>query len=403
MIHPTKGCAETLTRPTVAVIGNASTNTSSGKFLGKFIQMIGPSCRMVYVVNDGYLPREIECVESVRATACIQQIKGRPSAAQFFWRQSLVQLLYAFSLIKIRRSQIVIFFPITAPLPVILARLMRKRTLLYEAQDVLADRPMTGLPAKTKFLIGSLVPRKLTLEFVDGIIVEGKHVALQNGLQSYSSKLTTCPQYIDSNRYRITVPYGDREHLIAFVAALVKRKGAMEFASAVNIVAETNPEYRFIIVGSGPLKTEIAALLSKHISEGTVKMMDSLGEDEFVPFLNRLGLLVLPSTHEGLPNIVLEAMSCGTPVLATKVGAIPDVIDDGQNGFLVDTNSPNDLAKGIVRAMQESDIEGISENARRLMVEEYSLEASVARYRAIFADAMSAKPGRDRDSGKVSQ
>lgn len=371
------------------MIGNATTNTSSGKFLSKFIEMIKPSCGHVSIVNDGFSPGNVKGVESVRTTACIQQIKGRPSAAQFFWRQSLVQLLYSAALIKIRRGHVVIFFPITAPLPVLLAKLMGKKALLYEAQDVLADRPAKGLPAKTKFLIGSLIPRKLTLEFVDEIIVEGEHVVEQNGIQGYASKVMVSPQHVDSNRYVAIAPYEDRKPVIGFVAALVDRKGALEFASAVNLLVMTNPEYRFVMIGSGPLKPEIMKVLSKPMSSGTVEMMDSLSEYDFVPFLNKLRLLVLPSTHEGLPNIVLEALSCGTPVLATKVGAIPDVLKDGQNGFLVETNRPDDLAKGIVRAMQNKDAGTISRNGREQMLKDYSLEASIKRYHEIFAKVIS--------------
>ena len=266
---------------------------------------------------------------------------------------------------------------------------MGKKALLYEAQDVLADRPAKGLPAKTKFLIGSLIPRKLTLEFVDEIIVEGEHVVEQNGIQGYASKVMVSPQHVDSNRYVAIAPYEDRKPVIGFVAALVDRKGALEFASAVNLLVMTNPEYRFVMIGSGPLKPEIMKVLSKPMSSGTVEMMDSLSEYDFVPFLNKLRLLVLPSTHEGLPNIVLEALSCGTPVLATKVGAIPDVLKDGQNGFLVETNRPDDLAKGIVRAMQNKDAGTISRNGREQMLKDYSLEASIKRYHEIFAKVIS--------------
>ena len=374
-----------MTDPKITIIGNATTNTSSAKFLKKFIDMVRPVCGHVIVVNDGYSVGEIDGVDYIGATACIHQIKGKPSAAQFFWRQSLVQLLFSCALIRIRRQQIVIFFPITAPMPVLLAKLKGERAILYEAQDVLADQPTKGLPAKTKFFIGSLVPRKLTLSLVDEILVEGRHVVEQNRLQHYLSKVKVCPQYVDSKRYVVTTPFSERRPLIGFIAALVKRKGALEFATAISLVAKNNPDYRFVIVGTGPLRTEIISLLSDHISDGVVTMIDSVEEEGFVPLLNQLRLLVLASTHEGLPNIVLEAMSCGTPVLATTVGAIPDVITDGKNGFLIDTNGSEDIANGILRAMRDQKIVRISENARENIATNYSFESSVRRYGEVLA------------------
>jgi glycosyltransferase involved in cell wall biosynthesis len=373
-----------LTYPTVMIIGNATTNTSSAKFLGKFIEMIRPSCSHVTIVNDGFSVGKIDGVDYLAATASIRQLKGRSSAAQFFWRQSLVQLLFSGALVRVRNQQNVIFFPITAPLPVFLAKLMGKNTFLYEAQDVLADQPTESFPAKVKFFIGSLLPRKLTLELVDRILVEGRHVVEQNKLQDYLPKVTVCPQYVDSKRYDLTIPFGDRKPLIGFIAALVKRKGALEFAGAVNLIANDNPEFRFAIIGNGPLKQEISEILADHISKGTVTMVDSVEEEGFVPLLNQLRLLVLSSTHEGLPNIILEAMSCGTPVLATKVGAVPDVITDGKDGFLVETNTSEDIANGILRAMHDQNIIQVSRNARNLMTTSYSLEVAIRRYREVL-------------------
>jgi glycosyltransferase involved in cell wall biosynthesis len=102
-------------------------------------------------------------------------------------------------------------------------------------------------------------------------------------------------------------------------------------------------------------------------------------------YLNELKLLVLPSHSEGLPNIVLEAMACGTPVLATPVGAIPDVIKDGNTGFIMVENSPTCIAHEIVRVMTDPNLEEIVRNARRLVDEQFSYEASSKRYAELLA------------------
>jgi len=66
-----------------------------------------------------------------------------------------------------------------------------------------------------------------------------------------------------------------------------------------------------------------------------------ISQVDLAKYLNTLRLLVLPSSTEGLPNILLEAIACGTPVVSTPVGAIPDIIQDDENGFIMDNNSPD--------------------------------------------------------------
>jgi glycosyltransferase involved in cell wall biosynthesis len=81
---------------------------------------------------------------------------------------------------------------------------------------------------------------------------------------------------------------------------------------------------------------------------------------------------------------MLEAMACGTPVLATPVGAIPDVIKDGETGFIMEDNSPECIARNIIRALNHPNLEQIAQNARALVEKEFTFEKAVERYREIL-------------------
>ena len=80
-------------------------------------------------------------------------------------------------------------------------------------------------------------------------------------------------------------------------------------------------------------------LIGSHVNKN-VTLVGWISHDELPSYLNMLKLLVVPSYTEGLPNIVIEAMSCGTPVLATPVGGVPDLIEDGITGFILEDNFP---------------------------------------------------------------
>ena len=122
---------------------------------------------------------------------------------------------------------------------------------------------------------------------------------------------------------------------ILYVGNLLPVKGPAVLAHA----AEQLQDIDVIFVGSGPEK----------ITAG--QCVGARPHEEIPSWMNASDVLCLPSLNEGLPNVALEAMACGLPVVASRVGGVPEIVQEGVNGFLVPPSDPNALAEALRRAL----------------------------------------------------
>jgi len=137
--------------------------------------------------------------------------------------------------------------------------------------------------------------------------------------------------------------------LVGTVLRLVAVKGVFDLLDAFQEVVQARPDAFLAIAGDGPLRQE---LKERAQTLGLTDNLRFLGHlDPVSPFLQTLDLFVLPSHNEGMGRAVVEAMACGLPVVATRIGGLPDLVYEEVNGFLVSPRNPPDLARGILRAL----------------------------------------------------
>jgi glycosyltransferase involved in cell wall biosynthesis len=181
------------------------------------------------------------------------------------------------------------------------------------------------------------------------------------------------------------VKFSARRYDVGYIGRLIKEKGALEFSQSLPLILKEKPA-KFIIIGTGYLKDEIEQTLTKNNIRNSVISLDWV-DNKILPLcLNDIKMVVVPSHYEGLPNLVLEAMACGTIVLATPVGGLPDVIKDGETGFIMENNSPECIARNVIRVLNHQDLEQISQKALDVIEQGYTYQAAVERCGHIFRD-----------------
>jgi L-malate glycosyltransferase len=139
-----------------------------------------------------------------------------------------------------------------------------------------------------------------------------------------------------------------------FIGRFHRVKGLDLLIAAAGEIVRVHPDTTFLIVGDGSDRTELEGKVQKR---GLVKNFKFVGYQEDVPaYLDSMDFLVLPSRAEGFPNIVLEAMARGKPVVAARVGGVPELVVDGGTGFLVDSHDFLSMARAAGKLIRDADL-----------------------------------------------
>jgi sugar transferase (PEP-CTERM/EpsH1 system associated) len=249
----------------------------------------------------------------------------------------------------------------------------------------------------------------------------GRYVTVSRGLESYlverigvpSERVSRICNGVDTERFAPArggrepidgSPFNDpRLWLVGTVGRIQPVKDQVTLAKAFLRALATMPEaedrMRLVLVGDGPLRQEIVRILS---DAGRSHLAWLPGERANIPrILRGLDCFVLPSLAEGISNTILEAMASGLPVIATRVGGNPELIDEEVTGSLVSAGDPEALARELRRYFGNPALASERGRAGRARAEEqFSLEGMTRRYRALYDGLLGvgsarAAPGTD--------
>jgi glycosyltransferase involved in cell wall biosynthesis len=145
---------------------------------------------------------------------------------------------------------------------------------------------------------------------------------------------------------------------------------------------------QLLLVGDGPLRSGLEQLAQQL---GITDRTTFMGERMDIPeILTRLDVLALPSSSESSPNVIAEAMAAGVPVVTTRVGGVPELIEHGRTGILVPSDDEVALADRLEYCLRHPNIrERLARNARRFAVEHFSLSAVRDQYQSVYSECLS--------------
>jgi glycosyltransferase involved in cell wall biosynthesis len=194
-------------------------------------------------------------------------------------------------------------------------------------------------------------------------------------------------------RVREVFRFPDDVLVIGVVAQLIPRKGHARLFRILPELVRREQRLRVLCFGRGPLEARLRASLRASDLEGNVLLAGF--RTDLPELLPGLDALVHPAEREGLGVAILEAASCGVPVVATSVGGVKDVLEHARTGWLVDLDDAA-LAAGLARLLTDSRLRAqLGAAARAAMAQRFSVDAMVGAHLKLYDDVLG-KPGGQR-------
>lgn len=270
----------------------------------------------------------------------------------------------------------------------LVSRLCGVRVLYQVHGGAFPEQMFPGNPVLTAFL-------RWTLGLPDAVVVLGRPE-----LEAYRSfvprqRLLALPNAIDCRPYAnlTRAPTDAASPLrLLYIGRLMPDKGIREALQAVRLVRDRGFEVRLAIAGSGPEEKALRRLAAVLQIEHIVTFVGPVFGDAKQALLGGSDVLVLASHAEGLPYALLEAMAAGVPVIATRVGAIPEVVQGGVHGLFVPVRDPDAIARSIIALAEDREwLARMSGACRHRIATGYSIDQLAAKFCLLYSELLAVK------------
>jgi len=237
-------------------------------------------------------------------------------------------------------------------------------------------------------LSGQAVVRGSTLKAMDGVVAVSQAAAdafaVTNGLDV--ERICVVHNGVDVTGVE-SAPHARGGGTLCSIANLSPDKDPETVLEAFSIVRRQRTNARLVMVGDGPRRGEVESMIDRMELVGAV---DVFGFREDIAAILAVADVFVHATHtEGLGIAVLEAMAGGVPAVATAVGGLPEIVEDGVTGLLVEPGNAPAMAEAVLRVLDDETLRGsLTANAVDRVARDFSLEAMCERYARLYRDVL---------------
>ncbi|MBC8284626.1 MAG: glycosyltransferase [Nitrospinae bacterium] len=255
-----------------------------------------------------------------------------------------------------RKSQLIHAFWSASGIIALTVRCFKPRPVIITLWG--SDKRIAEIPILSKLILFILVT-------ADAIVCE------ENSLKSFlvsrgldPEKIYLIKNGIDKNLFqprdstvtKRNLGLKENQQIILSIGSLNKTKNHSLLIDAFDEIAESNPSWNLFIIGEGEERANLESQIQRSENVQKIKLLGLKKHDSISQWLNAADIFVLPSKSEGTPNALLEAMASGLPVVASRVGGVPELIKNKIEGMLFDPNSKDDLKEKLNALVHDKDL-----------------------------------------------
>lgn len=355
------------------IVAKPSSEASYVTPIHNFVSVLQPIVDNLYVISGDEAATGIDVSEFESINLGTESYTG-VSYVDFFVEQFHILI----HLLRLRSEVDVVYFhkgAMPLSLPVLGLYPFSVRTCVIKLSDFYTNRGLSNVSRIRIHFVTTL--QWLSIRFADSVVVfsSGEVDDVPN-----DSVYVAFSNYIDFDHFNVDTPIHCRQFDIGFVGRFTEVKGVETFVDAAVDLVDEHPDMEVTMVGDGPLQEKVKSVVADH---DRIELPGWIPEGKLPEKYNRIQLLIVPSKSEGLPTVLLEAMGCGSVVVTADVGSVNEVVDHGENGFLLQEVSQEEIVETVEEIRGRDDLNEISRAGREHVIERYSKDAAEEHFQQI--------------------
>ena len=228
----------------------------------------------------------------------------------------------------------------------------------------------------------------LTLRLANTVVVLGNN--LRNTVSKWTDSIEVVPNGLDIEFEHKVNSEPKGRVVISYLGTFLESKGILDFLKAAEIILRKHRDVQFKLAGrwwqqEHKTKDRAEKFIESKLIKDNIELVGFVSGFEKIKFLKETDIFVYPTHYDAFPMALIEAMAAGCAIIATRVGAIPEMIIDNVSGVLIDKQCPEKIAQGIINLIENSKLRETLGTAARIKYEQYyTLEANIERMISLF-------------------